>query len=483
MTDRKRKHPALKRLRGQAVHVDFDGGTLTSDGGLLLLREVDRRLDLIRRVDQSIPDPRDPLYTAHPQHEILTSRIFGIAAGYEDANDHDALRHDPAFQVAAGRTPAQNDYSRDDSPLASPSTHCRFENRIDSKSIFKLHEVLVDTFLDSFDKPPEEIILDYDATDDRVHGNQQRRFFNAYYDSYCFLPLYVFCGDQILVSYLRPSSVGAAHHARAVTKLLVQKIRSRWPDVKIILRGDGGYAVERLMRWCDKNDVGFVFGLPQNKVLVREIACEMTRVRIRQSQLGGEQACFKWFRYRTARTWDRHRWVVGKAQYTDKGANPRFVVTNLPSDAGIVDATWHRPMVQGKRQPLEIKEPGTKCSVAWNPETFYRTMYCQRGEMENRIKEQQMCLFADRTSCTRWMANQFRLMLSSLAYVLVDGLRRLALSGTEHSRLRVDSIRLRLFKIAARVQVTCRRVVFRLCSHCPSAALWKHVMLRLCRSD
>jgi hypothetical protein len=481
MTKRNRKRPALKRLRRQAVEVDFGGGTLTSDGGLVLLREVDRRLDLVRRVNLAIPDPRDPFYTSHPQVEILTSRIFGIAAGYEDANDHHSLRHDPAFQVAAGRTPAQNNYDGDESPLASPSTHSRFENRIDSNAIFKLHEVLVDTFLDSFDEPPQEIILDYDATDDTVHGNQDRRYFNGFYDSYCFLPLYVFCGDQILVSYLRPSSVGAAHHARPITKLLVQKIRQRWPDVKIILRGDSGYANERLMRWCDKNDVGYIFGLQKNDVLVREIACEMTRARIKQSHLGGKQACFKWFRYRTTKTWDRHRWVAGKAEYTGKGANPRFVVTNLPSSEGIVDTTYHRPLVDGK-QLRALNEPGTLCSPARNPEEFYRTMYCMRGEMENRIKEQQMCLFADRTSCTKFMANQFRLMLSSLAYVLVDGLRRLALSGTEHARLRVDSIRLRLLKIAARVKVTCRRVTFHLCSHCPSAAIFDAVMLRLCRS-
>ncbi len=483
MTKRKPNRPVLKRLRRQAVDVDFDGGTLTSDGGLLLLREVDRRLDLIRRVDQAIPDPRDPFYTAHPQAEMLTSRIFGIAAGYEDANDHQSLRHDSAFQVAAGRTPAENNYDDEHYPLASPATHCRFENRIGSQTIFKLHDVLVDTFLDSYDEPPQEIILDYDATDDTVHGNQDRRYFNGYYDSYCFLPLYVFCGDQILVSYLRPGSVGAAHHARPVTKLLVQKIRSRWPNVKIILRGDGGYANEPLMRWCDKNDVGYIFGLPKNDVLVREMTCEMTRARILQSHLGGKQACFKWFRYRTSRTWDRHRWVVGKAQYTHKGSNPRFVVTNLYSDEGITDATYHRPMVDGKRQPQQLKMPGTRCSVARDPEDFYRQMYCMRGEMENRIKEQQLCLFADRTSCSRFMANQFRLMLSSLAYVLVDGLRRLALSGTEDSRRRVDTIRLRLFKIAARVKVTCRRVVFHLCSHCPSAVLFDQVMLRLCHSD
>jgi hypothetical protein len=482
VTKRKRNRPALKRLRRQAVEVDFDGGTLTSDGGLVLLREADRRLDLIRRVDQAIPDPRDPFYTAHPQAEMLTSRIFGIAAGYEDANDHQALRHDPAFQVAAGRTPAQNDYGDQHYPLASPSTHSRFENRVDSKAIFRMQEILVDTFLDSYDAPPEEIILDYDATDDTVHGNQQQRHFSGFYDSYCFLPLYVFCGDQILVSYLRPSSVGAAHHARGITKLLVKKIRSRWPNTRIILRGDSGFAIERLMRWCDKNDVGYVFGLQKNDVLVREIACEMTRARILQSHLGGKQACFKWFRYRTTKTWDRHRWVVGKAQYTGKGANPRFVVTNLPSSEGIVDATYHRPLVDGKQLRV-LKEACTICSVARNPEEFYRTMYCMRGEMENRIKEQQMCLFADRTSCTRFIANQFRLMLSSFAYVLMDGIRRLALQGTKNARLRVDTIRLRLLKIAARVRVTARRVVFHLCSHCPSAALFEEVMDRLCRSD
>jgi hypothetical protein len=483
MTKRKRSKPVLKRLPRQAVDVDFDGGTLTSDGGLLLLREVDRRLDLIRRIDKAIPDPRDPFYTAHPQAEILTSRIFGIAAGYEDGNDHQQLRHDPAFQVAAGRPPAENNYTDDQYPLASPSTHSRFENRIDEKSIFDLHEVLVDTFLDSFDEPPQEIMLDYDATDDPTHGNQDQRYFNGFYDGYCFLPLYVFCGDQILVSYLRPSSVGAAHHARGVTKLLVKKIRSKWPDVRIILRGDGGFAIERLMRWCDKNDVGYVFGLQKNDVLIRKIACEMTRARILQSHQGSKQAVFKWFRYRAQKTWDRHRWVVGKAEYSDKGANPRFVVTNLPSEEGILDATYHRPRIDGKQQVWQLKDPGSICSVARNPEEFYRTMYCMRGEMENRIKEQQLYLFADRTSCTRFMANQFRLLLSSFAYVLIDGLRRLGLRGTKHARLRVDTIRLRLLKIAARVRVTCRRVVFHLASHCPSQAMFEQVLVRLCRSD
>lgn len=486
MTKRNRKRPArkrvvLKRLRRQAVEADFNGGTLTSDGGLLLLREIDQRLDLIRRIDQVIPDHRDPDHILHTQAEILTSRIFGIAAGYEDANDHEQLRHDPAFQVAAGREPAQNNYDGEHYPLASPSTHSRLTNQVEQKTIFRLHEVVVDTFLDSYDKPPEEITLDYDATDDPTHGEQDKRYFNGFYDGYCFLPLYVFCDRQLLVSYLRPSSVGAAHHARAITKLLVQKIRSRWPEVRIILRGDSGFSNERLMRWCDKNDVGYVFGFQKNNVLNREIACEMTRARIEQSCYGEKRSCFKWFRYQ-AEGWHRHRWMVGKAEYSGKGPNPRFVVTNLPSDEGITDPTYHRPRENG-RQVRRIKAPGTLCSVARNPEEFYRSMYCQRGEMENRIKEQQLCLFADRTSCTRFSANQFRLMLSSFAYVLVEGIRRLGLSGTKAANWRVDTIRLNLFKIAARVRVTCRRVVFHLASFTPEASLFDQVLIRLCRSD
>lgn len=476
MTGCTRNKIALKRLRRQAVVAQFDGGTLTSDGGLLLLREVDQKLRLIERIDQVIPDPRDPRYSVHLQAEMLTSRIFGIAAGYEDGNDHQQLRHDPAFQVAAGRTPAEMSYD-ENTPLASPSTLSRLENRIDAKTCFKLHEVLVDTFLDSFEVPPEEIILDYDATHDPTHGNQEKKYFNGFYDSDCFLPLYVFCGDQLLVSYLRPSSVGAAHHARPVTKMLVQKIRSRWPNVKIILRGDSGFAIERLMRWCDKHQVHYVFGFAKNNVLNKQIACEMTRARIKQSLLGGNQRCFKWFRYR-ASGWDRHRWMVGKAEYGDKGSNPRFVVTNLYSQDGLVAPTCKRPRIDGKQVRLTV-DPGTECSLAVNPERFFDSMYCKRGDMENRIKEQQLYLFADRTSCTDFLANQFRLLLSSFAYVLIDGIRRIGLSGSEAARWQANTIRLRLFKIAARVQTTCRRVVFHLASSCPYAALFAAACARL----
>lgn len=478
MTHRTRNKTTLKRLRNQAVEAQFDGGTLTSDGGLLLLREADQRLKLIERIDRVIPDPRDPRYTVHRQAEMLTSRIFGIAAGYEDGNDHLQLRHDPAFQVAAGRTPAEMNYE-DSDPLASPSTLSRLENRVDAKTIFRLHEVIIDTFLDSFEVPPEEIILDFDATDDPAHGNQEKNYFNGFYDGYCFLPLYVFCGDQLLVSYLRPSSVGAAHHARPVTKLLVEKIRLRWPNVKIILRGDSGFAIERIMRWCDKNNVFYVFGFAKNPVLQKQIACEITLAKIQHSRLKLTQRRFKWFRYR-AEGWDRNRWMVGKAEYSEQGPNPRFIVTNLFGFDGLADATYSRPYIKGKQ--VRCMEPAP-CSVAFNPERFYDTMYCQRGDMENRIKEQQLYLFADRTSCTDFMANQFRLMLSSFAYVLVDGIRRLALKGTEAARWQVNTIRLRLFKIAARVQVTVRRVMFHLASACPYIAIFELACSRLRLSD
>lgn len=483
MTECKPVNPKLERVGGRSVEVDFAGGTLTSDGGLLLLREVDQRLDLLRRAAEIIPDPRDSRYVLHTQREILTSRVFGIAAGYEDGNDHQHLRHDAAFQVAAGHIPAEGQYEDDSNrALASPATHCRFENRISATTNLRLHELFVDVFLDSFSEPPEEIIFDYDATDDTTYGNQQQRYFNGFYDSYCFLPLYIFCGDQLLVSYLRPSSVGAAHHACAITKLLVQKVRRRWPNVKIILRGDSGYCNARLMKWCDRNDVYYVFGMQKNSVLNGKLACTMTLAKIRYGITGEKQTCFRWFRYSTQRSWGkRFRWVLGKAEFGADGENPRYVVTNLPSDQGVIDDEMYWTRVDGK-SVIKANKSINECSPIEDPEQFYRKMYCQRCEMENRIKEQQLCLFADRTSCTTFQANQFRLIMSSLAYILVDGIRRLALKDTDAPRLRVDTIRLKLFKIAARVRVSCRRVLFQLASHCPEAQLFKHVLIRLCRS-
>ncbi len=461
MTQRKRNRATLKRLRRHAVEADFNGGTLTSDGGLILLREVDRRLGLIKRIDSVIPDPRDPVYTTHLQSEMLASRIFAIAAGYEDGNDHQQLRDDPAFQVAAGRTPAEKSNPDDQQPLASPSTLSRLENRISKKTCFQLNELLVDLFLDSFESAPEEIVLDFDATDDTVHGNQEQKHFNRYYNAHCFLPLYVFCGDQPLVAYLRSSKTGAAKHAIGVTKLLVRKIRARWPDAKIILRGDSDFSKERLMRWCDKNNVHYIFGFRQNATLKALMVYDLIHAHADFLKTGEPQRRFTWCSYR-AKSWDRHRWVVCKAEHSAKGSNPRFVVTNQ------IDTTQER---------IEDLSPSI------SPQAIYEQQYCPRGEMENRIKEQQHYLFADRTSCTDFTANQFRLLLSTFAYVLVNGLRRHGLSGTPWSNWRVDTIRLRLFKIAARVKVSCRRVVFHLASACPYEAIFNRVRIRLCRSD
>lgn len=475
------ERPSLMRLRRKAVEVNFDGGTLTSDGGLVLLREVDRQLNLLPRINELIPDPRDPRYTIHDQIEMLTSRIFGIAAGYEDVNDHQQLRHDAAFQVAAGRSPSENDGKDGKDALASSSTISRLENRVNFKVCFDLCELLVDIFLESYDTPPEEIVLDYDATDDPVHGEQEQRHFNGFYDGYCFLPLYIFCGDHLLVPYLRPGSVGAAHHARAITKLLVTKIRASWPNTKIILRGDSAYGTERLMRWCDKNDVGYVFGFQKNSILLAEIDVEMARAYVEHAITGEKITRFTWFRYQ-ASTWDRYRWMIGKAEYTGQGANPRFVVTNLYSSESVVDPVYHRVLNEEGKKVRTLKTPGIPCSAAFNPQTFYETRYCMRGEMENRIKEQQLYLFADRTSCRSFIANQFRLLLSSFGYTLLNALRRLALTGTPKARWRVDTIRLKLIKIAARVQVSCRRVVFQLASNCPMADVFNSVLQRLCCS-
>lgn len=455
MTQRKRRKPILKRLRRRAVEFDFDGGRLTSDAGLLLLRQADARLGLVDAVNEAIPDPRDPRYVVHEQREMLAQRIFALAAGYEDENDHQNLRFDPALQLAADKEPEE------DRPLASPPTLCRLENRVFRKTCVRLHEVLVDQFLDSYDQPPEQITLDFDATDDPTHGEQEGRFFHGYYRSYCYLPLYVFCGSHPLVAYLRPSNIDAAKHSRAVIKLLVQKIRSRWPDVKITIRGDSGFCRWKLMRSCDRLGVNYIFGLAKNTRL-RALAEDLRkRAKVEYESTGEKQRQFTWLRY-AAGSWDRERHVIAKAEHTAKGENPRFVVTNL------FDA---------------LVPSGVEASPAVDPGRIYDQEYCIRGEMENRIKEQQLCLFADRTSCSRLLANQLRLLLSTFAYVLLDGVRRLGLAGTEWATARVDTIRLKLIKIAARVRVTARRVVYHLASSCPIEGLFRQVLSRLCDSS
>lgn len=425
-------------LGRKAVVADFRGGRLTTDAGALLLRETADRLGLFDALDAAIPDPRHPLYIVHEQKAMIAQRVLAVALGYEDLNDHQTLRVDPALQLASGREPDE------EAALASPPTLCRLENRIDRRSLVRLAAVLVDQFITAHSEPPEHLILDFDATDDPVHGRQEHRFFHGYYDHHCFLPLYVFCGDELVVAYLRPANIDASKHTRALLKLLVRRLREAWPAVKITVRGDSGFCRWRLMRWCDSHGVGYVLGLARNPALERAARDWTDQAARRFAGTGGPQRLFGSFAY-AAQSWDRSRRVIVKAEHNAQGANPRFIVSNEPGD----------------------------------PRMLYDEVYCRRGEMENRIKEQQLDLFADRTSCHRFLANQFRLLLSSAAYVLVQALRRTALGGTELAKAQVGTIRLKLFKVAARVVQSARRVMFHLASSYPYRTIFQQVYERL----
>jgi hypothetical protein len=426
MTDCNRDPLVFSSLGSKSVVADFLGGRLTSDAGALLLREIGQKTGLFEAIDAVIPDPRNPVFVVHQQKSMIAQRIVAIALGYEDLNDHQTLRADPALQLAAGRLPD------DELTLASPPTRCRLENRIERRTLIRISEVLVDQFIASHAQPPEHLILDFDATDDPVHGRQEGRFFHGYYDNYCYLPLYIFCGDELLTAYLRPSKIDASKHSRALVKLLVRRLRQNWPEVKITIRADSGFCRWRLMRWCDSQGIGYVLGLARNKALER-LATDWTQRAERQFKKTGQpQRIFGSLAY-AASSWDRQRRVIVKAEHTAQGPNPRFIVVNVPGD----------------------------------PQELYEDVYCQRGDMENRIKEQQLDLFADRTSCHRFQANQFRLLLSSAAYVLVQALRRTALRGTDLEKAQVGTIRLKLLKVAARVVISARRVVFHLASSYP----------------
>lgn len=438
MTDCNGLPLTFSRLGRRQIHADFNGGALTSDGGATLLREVDRHIGLIDALTACIRDPRDPTKVTHQLRTLIAQRIFAIAMGYEDGNDHQDLRNDPLLQLLTERG---IDPSR---PLGSPSTLCRLENAMDRRTLAKLSEVFVQQFIDSHPTPPEQIVLDFDATDDPVHGEQEGRFFHGFYGHYCFLPLYVFCGEQLLAAYLRPSRIDAAKHSRALLKLLVRRLREVWPEVRILIRADSGFCRWKLLRWCDRYEVDYIVGLAKNAVLTRLIAPWMDTAREQFAQTDRKQRVFGEFSY-AAGTWDRERRVLAKAEFSAHGENPRFVVTSLAGD----------------------------------PQTLYDRVYCQRGEMENRIKEQQLDLFAGRTSCHDFLANQFRLLLSSAAYVLVEALRRLGLAGTELARAQAGTIRLKLLKIGARITCSVRRVVLHLAGGYPLQALFARVLTRL----
>ena len=438
MTDCNRDPLHFSTLGAKAVVADFRGGRLTTDAGALLRREVADWIGLFDALDAAIPDPRNAVFVIHDQRALIAPRVTAIALGYEDLNDHQDLHADPVLQVAAGKLPEE------DLALASPPTLCRLENRVGRTTLVKVAEVLVDQFLAAHPTPPAHLILDFDATDDRIHGPQESRFFPGYYDHHGFLPLYVFCGDELLVAYLRPSNIDASKPTRAVLKLLVRRLRAAWPEVRITIRGDSGFCRWRTMRWCDAHGLGYVLGLAKNPALERAARDEIARAERQFQRTGQPQRLFGSFAY-AASTWDRARRVIVKAEPTAQGTNPRFVVTNVPGD----------------------------------PQELYEDVYCQRGEMENRIKEQQLDLFADRTSCHRFLANQFRLLLSSAAYGLVQALRRTTWAGTELAWAQVGTIRRKLLKVAARVVVSARRVVFHLASSYPYQEMFRSVYERL----
>jgi Transposase DDE domain group 1 len=441
----------------RTVVAAFDGGTLTSDGGLLLLSEVERRRGILRQFAACFRDQRNPAYVEHSIEELVRQRVLGLALAYEDLNDHEDLRADPLLATVVGKAdPTGNDRRQEQDrgkPLAGKSTLNRLEwgavkqdryrkISVDTKAVDRF---LVDTFLSAHESVPTQIILDLDATDDPLHGGQEGRFFHGYYGGYCYLPLYIFCGAHLLCALLRSSDRDASAGAVTEVERIVEQIRSRWPEVQIILRADSGFAREELMAWCEQHGVAYILGLARNARLQRALGGELAQAREQFERSGEATRIFRDFSYRTRKSWSCQRRVVGKAEHLAKGANPRFVVTSLSAES-------------------------------WPAAALYEQLYCARGEMENRIKEQQLCLFADRTSSHNLASNQLRLWFSSVAYILLNELRRLGLQGTELARARCDTLRTKLLKIGAQIRVTVRRVWVHLASSYPYATLWAQIV-------
>jgi hypothetical protein len=409
------------RVEGRAVVASFDGGRITSDAGAVLLGAADRVIGLTRRLAGCFTDARNPAFIEHEVETLVMQRVVGIALGYEDLIDHDELRHDPVLATLAGK-------------LAARRRNCKLA--ADEAAIEAL---FIDLFLDAHRKAPDQITLDLDATDDPLHGHQEGRFFHGYYDCYCYLPLYVFCGRHLLAAKLRRSNIDAAPGAVDEIARIVRCIRARWPRVRILLRADSGFAREPLMTWCEDNRVDYLFGLARNERLTAEIAVEIEAARVEAEASGKPARRFRDFVWSTLDSWSRRRRVVGKAEWTGGAANPRFVVTSL------------------KPAQAEARH-------------LYETIYCARGEMENRIKECQLDLFADRTSAATMRANQMRLWFASFAYVLLCALRRIGLAHTQFANATCGSIRLKLLKIGALVRVSVRRISLAMASACP----WQH---------
>jgi hypothetical protein len=426
----------------------FDGGQQTSDAGAMLLRETDRRLKLLSRFAACFIDGRDAGRIEHRVEEMVAQRTYGLALGYEDLNDHEQLRHDPLLAVLAGKSDVE-------SALAGKSTLNRLELSTRKEDRYKkivcnteaIDQLLVDVFIESYREAPEEIVLDLDATDLPIHGRQEGRFFHGFYDHYCYLPLYIFCEDHLLGARLRQSNIDGSAGALEEVQRIVAQIRKSWPAVRIILRADSGFCRDGLMVWCEGNGVEFVFGLARNSRLEEILAPTLREAAALYHQTQKPARAFTEFQYETLHSWTRPRRVIGKAEQIEGKANPRYVVTSL-------DAT------------------------AWPPQKLYEELYCARGDMENRIKEQ-LSLFADRVSAETMRANQLRLYFSAIAYVLVAGLRRLALTGTDLARAQVQTIRLRLLKIGAQLRITVRKIWISMASGYPYPKIFHQAWISL----
>lgn len=410
------------RIGRREVEADFTGGALSSDGGVMLVRQVDRKIGLSRAVAAALSDPRHPERITHPLRDLVAQRLYGLCCGYEDLNDHDVLRHDPLMQTAVGRV----------EELASSPTFSRLETRATRADVMALNRVLVEQFITAQEQAPQELILDVDASDVPLHGDQELSQFHGYYDHYCYLPLYVFCGQAMLACVLRPSRIDGARHAAAVIRLIVARLRQAWPDVRIIVRGDSGFCRQRLLRWCERSAVGYVIGVARNPSLHKAVAAWEAELETTFVREGTKQRVIREFRYAAA-SWDIERRIVTRLEYGSQGTNPRFVVTNLDRPAA----------------------------------DLYDTLYCQRGEAENRIKEAQLDLFGTRASCHKFLANWLRLMFAALAYTLMQRLRAIALAGTELAQASTATIRVRLLKIGTAILRNTRRVRIMLASHHP----------------
>lgn len=442
----------------------FDGGTITSDAGGLLLRETEKRTGIIAGFARCFEDLRNPELIEHTVAELVAQRVYGLALGYEDLNDHDDLRRDPVFAVLVGKEDPEGEKRVRAQDRGKAAAGKSTLNRLEltpaeptgaelryKKIIMKPEEIdrlFVEVFLQAHAEAPVEIILDVDATDDPLHGNQEGRFFHGYYKNYCYLPLYIFCGEFLLCARLRPSNIDASEGTVEELERIVGQIRSAWPEVRIVVRGDSGFCRDHIMSWCEAQGIEYVFGLAKNERLKAMIAEELQRAQALYQATKKAARVFKDFRYETRESWTRERRVVAKAEHLDKGANPRFVVTSI--------------------EPEQIEA-----------QSLYEQLYCGRGDMENRIKEQQLWLFADRTSAGKMRANQLRLYFSSAAYLLMQALRRLGLRGTQMAAAQCHTIRLKLLKVGAQVRVTVRKVWVSLAGGYPYVELFQQVYRNL----